>query len=257
MSKQYSIIKRLIVICSFTLPYFNLSTAIASEIKFGVKQITTQVATGNSKKSIPKIELSPGYGVNISFIKSDEIVEKVWLDNPTFASLDVDGCLSVEGKECEKEGATVIHLRRIKPLKVKQLPLSNTSLLTVIAKGKSGRKIYLFKVAMGDKTPTFHTLEIIPDIKISPETTQFSNIKNNEELQLLSRGLKLVSKRGLINRESRLWSRIANFLVKVEMGESVDNAARKSGISMRLVNRLIELGSLRGREQGEVIRARY
>ena len=195
MSKQYSIIKRLIVICSFTLPYFNLSTAIASEIKFGVKQITTQVATGNSKKSIPKIELSPGYGVNISFIKSDEIVEKVWLDNPTFASLDVDGCLSVEGRECDKEGATVIHLRQIKPLNVRQLPFSNTSLLTVIAKGQSGRKVYLFKVGMGNTTPTYHTLEIIPDKKISPNT-QFNNIKNINELQLMSRGLKIVNARG-------------------------------------------------------------
>ncbi|MGB6296589.1 MAG: hypothetical protein WBF90_10425 [Rivularia sp. (in: cyanobacteria)] len=222
-----------------------------------MKQIPHLIATGHNSQNIPKIELSPGYGVNISFIKSNEIVEKVWLDNPVFASLDVDGCLSTEGKECEKEGATVIHLRRIKPLKVKQLPLSNSSLLTVISKGKSGRKVYLFKVVMGDKTPTFHTLEIIPDIKISPETTQFSNIKNNGELKQISRGLKLVSKRGLIHRESLLWSRIANFLVKVGMGEPVDSAARRSGISMRLVNRLIELGSLRGRGQREGIKRKY
>ena len=155
MSKQYSIIKEFLVIYSLTLPYFNLSPAIASEVKQSVKQITQQVATGNNSPSIPKIELSPGYGVNISFIKSGEIIEKGWLDNPTFASLDVDGCLSIEGRECDKEGATVIHLRRIRPLKVTQLPSSNTSLLTVIASGKSGRKVYLFKVVMGDKTPTF------------------------------------------------------------------------------------------------------
>ncbi|MEL7246547.1 MAG: hypothetical protein AAGM40_30130, partial [Cyanobacteria bacterium J06573_2] len=55
---------------------------------------------------------------------------------------------------------------------------------------------------------------------------------------------------GLINDKSRLWSRIANFLIKVRMGESINSAARKSGISMRLVNRLIELGNLRGRGQG-------
>ncbi len=245
------------IACCVLLPLTNLSPVIASEIKQNVKQIPQGIATGHNSQNIPKIELSPGYGVNISFIKSNEIVEKVWLDNPVFASLDVDGCLSTEGKECEKEGATVIHLRRIKPLKVKQLPLSNSSLLTVISKGKSGRKVYLFKVVMGDKTPTFHTLEIIPDIKISPETTQFSNIKNNGELKQISRGLKLVSKRGLIHRESLLWSRIANFLVKVGMGEPVDSAARRSGISMRLVNRLIELGSLRGRGQQEGIKRKY
>ena len=231
------------IACSVLLPLTSTSPVIASEIKQSVKQITTDVATGNSSKSIPLIELSPGYGVNISFIKSGEIIEKVWLDNPTFASLDVDGCLSTEGRECDKEGATVIHLRRIKPLKVPQLINSNTSLLTVIAKGKSGRKVYLFKVKMGDKTPTNHTLEIIPSTKISPETIQFSNIKNINELQLLSRGLKIVNTRGLISIESPLWSRITNFLTKIRMGESVNSAARKSGISMRLVNRLIELGS--------------
>ncbi|MEL6164425.1 MAG: hypothetical protein AAFR37_11920 [Cyanobacteria bacterium J06628_3] len=247
MSKQYLIIKGFIVICSFTFPYFNLPPAIASEVKQSVKQITQKVATGKSSSSIPRIELSPGYGVNISFIKSDEIIEKVWLDNPTFASLDVDGCLSTEERECDKEGATVIHLRRIKPLKVRQLPLSNTSLLTVIAKGQSRRKVYLFKVGMGNKAPTYHTLEIIPDSKIVPENTQFTNIKNINELQLLSRGLKIVNSKGLIRKESRLWSRIADFLVKVRMGEPINSAARKSGISMRLVNRLIELGNVRDR----------
>ena len=130
-------------------------------------------------------------------------------------------------------------------------------MLTVIANGKSGRKVYLFKVLMVDKPPTYHTLEIIPNSRITPENTQFSNIKNINELQLLSRGLRIVNARGLIRQESSLWSRIANFLVKVRMGESINSAARKSGISIRLVNRLIELGNLRGREQGEVIKAKY
>ncbi|NJO64437.1 MAG: hypothetical protein HC836_41610 [Richelia sp. RM2_1_2] len=241
---------RTIIACSVILPLTNLSPAIASEINQSVKQITQKVATGNSSSSIPRIELSPGYGVNISFIKSSEIIEKVWLDNPTFASLDVDGCLSVEGRECDSQGATVIHLRQIKPLKVPQLINSNTSLLTVIAKGKSGRKVYLFQVGMADKTPNYHTLEIIPDNKITPENTQFQNIKNVNELQLMSRGLNIVNTRSLISQESRLWSRIANFLIKVRMGESINSAARKSGISMRLVNRLIELGRLGDRVQG-------
>ncbi|MBE9216692.1 hypothetical protein IQ247_29210 [Plectonema cf. radiosum LEGE 06105] len=243
MSKQYSVINRFILVSYFTFFLFDLSPVIASEIKQSVKQIPQGVATGHNSQNIPKIELSPGYGVNISFIKSGEIVEKVWLDNPAIATLDVDGCLSTEGRKCEQEGATVIHLRRINPLKVPQLPNSNTSLLTVIAKGKSARKVYLFKVGIESKTPTYHTLEIIPDSKITLEDTQFSNITNINELRQISKGLKIVNTRGLISRESRLWSRIANFLIEVRMGEPVNTAARKSGISMRLVNRLIEIGS--------------
>ncbi|NJN12825.1 MAG: hypothetical protein HC874_26235 [Richelia sp. SL_2_1] len=240
MSNQCSVITRFILVSSLT---FHLSPVIASEIKQSVKQIFQGVATGNSSQNIPKIKLSPGYGVNISFIKSGEIVEKVWLDNPTFATLDVDGCLSTEGRECEQEGATVVHLRQITPLKVPQLPNSNTSLLTVVAKGKLGRNVYLFQVDMSDKTPSYHTIEIIPNSQITPENTQFYNIRNINELQQISKGLKIVNTRGLISRESRLWSRITNFLIEVRMGEPVNTAARKSGISMELVNRLIELGS--------------
>ena len=209
----------------------------------GVKSVSVDVATGNSNSDIPKIELSPGYGVNISFIKSGEIIEKVWLDNPAIATLDVDGCLSAERRECEQEGATVIHLRRINPLKVAHLPNSNTSLLTVIAKGKLGRKVYLFKVSMGDKTPLYHTLEISPELETSPEKNDFYNIKSTNKLEPLSRGLSIVNNQGLISRESRLWSRIVNFLIKVRMGEPVNTAARKSGISMQFVNRLIEIGN--------------
>ena len=250
MSKHYLIIKGCISIGSLILPYLSSSPVIANEIKRGVRQITQQVATGNSSSSISKIKLLPGYGVNISFIKSGEIIEKVWLDNPRFASLDVDGCLSTQVRECDKEGATVIHLRQINPINIQQLPLSNTSLLTVIANGKSGRKVYLFQVTMGEKAPTYHTLEVIPDSQIIPDNTQFYNINNISEFQVLSRGLKIVNSRGLISHQSPLWSRLTNFLVKVRMGTSVNSAARESGISMQLVRRLMELGNIRSRGQG-------
>jgi hypothetical protein len=149
--------------------------------KLGVRRVSVDVATGNSTIRIPSIELSPGYGVNISFIKSGEIVEKVWLDNPAIASLDVDGCLSGIAQKCELEGATVLHLRRINPLTVTQLPKTNSSLLTVVARGNSGRRVYLFRVAMGDGTPNYHTIEVVPTaveepniIRELPSTTNLS-----------------------------------------------------------------------------------
>ena len=150
------------VVCCLITPLINISPVFASEIKQNVKQISQEIATGNSNQQIPQIKLSPGYGVNISFIKRGEIIEKVWLDNPAIASLDVDGCLSGLGKECNSnDGATVVHLRKIKALKFKQLPSSNSSLLTVITKGNSQRRIYLFRVSVGYEASTFHTIEII------------------------------------------------------------------------------------------------
>ncbi|MGD1874566.1 MAG: hypothetical protein ACFB02_16120, partial [Mastigocoleus sp.] len=76
-----------LVVCCLITPLINISPVSASEIKQNVKQISQEIATGNSNQQIPQIKLSPGYGVNISFIKRGEIIEKVWLDNPAIASL--------------------------------------------------------------------------------------------------------------------------------------------------------------------------
>jgi hypothetical protein len=209
--------------------------------RIGVRRVDPDVATGNSTSNIPLIELSPGYGVNISFIKSGEIVEKVWLDNPAIASFDVDGCLSGLTQKCELEGATVLHLRRINPLTVPLLPKTNSSLLTVVARGNSGRRVYLFRVAMGDRTPNYHTIEVVP--KAFEEPNIIRELPSATNLQLLSRGLEIAQIRGLILPQSRLGQRVSNFLISVRAGESISNAARKSGISLRLVNRLIELGN--------------
>jgi hypothetical protein len=235
--------KNVIFGCFLLLSWLKLSPTIAAEIKQGVKQVSADIATGNSAQRIPKIELSPGYGVNISFIKSGEIVEKVWLDNPSFVSLDVDGCLTGLSQQCKEEGATVIHLRQINRLKLPQLPSTSTSLLTAIARGKSGRKVYLFRVAVGNKVPNYHTIEVISTINTIPESTNFSSINNIRNLQKISRGLNIAQKQGLISTESPLWKRIEHFLMNVKTGKSINIAAHNNGISIQLVNRLIELGN--------------
>ncbi|RUS94178.1 hypothetical protein DSM106972_094370 [Dulcicalothrix desertica PCC 7102] len=239
-------LKSIVVIASSVVTVLAepfLASAQTVNLK-GVRQISQDVATGNSKEEIPKIELSPGYGVNISFIKSGEVVEKVWLDNPAIASLDVDGCLSGLGRPCETPGATVLHLRRINPLKVPQLPKINSSLLTVVAKGNSGRQVYVFRVAMGDATPEYHTIEVIPKPE-EPETIILRGATNITNLQVMARGLEAAQQQRLISPGSRLWRRLENFLVNIKAGESIENAAQQSGISLQLVNRLIQLGQNR------------
>ncbi|MEA5573427.1 hypothetical protein [Calothrix sp. UHCC 0171] len=230
------------IICLISLPLIDLSVVNAAEIRQGVKQISQDIATGNSSDKIPRVELSPGYGVNISFIKTGEIVEKVWLDNPAIASLDVDGCLSGLSSQCQQSGATVIHLRKINRLKLPQLPGTNTSLLTVVTKGKSQRQVYLFQVIAGKNKPNYHTLEILPNSNLIRESTIYSNINNNQ-LQQIIRGINISRQQGLISDNSRLWKRIEQFLSNVRSGKLINIAARDSGISMQLINRLVELGS--------------
>jgi hypothetical protein len=211
----------------------------SNEARLGVQRISVDVATGNSTTKIPLIELSPGYGVNISFIPNGEVVEKVWLDNPAIASLDADGCLSGLGQECDSSSASVLHLRRIQPLNIPGLPKTNSSLLTVIAKGNSGRRVYLFRVAIAHSTPKYHTIEVTPAGNEELEIRTFPTITN---LQAISRGLEIAQQQRLILPNSLLWKRLENFFGSVRAGESVLYAARKSGISLQLVNRLTELG---------------
>ena len=233
-----------IIFISTVLTLSSLSIkAIANEMNFRKERISSFVATGNSESEIPLIKLSPGYGVNVSFIPTGETIEKVWLDNPGIASLDVDGCLSGLGKECEEDtGATVLHLRRIKPLDFKQLPSTTTSLLTVITKGSDKRRVYVFRIVPGDTTPKIHTIEITDD-KEEFNINRLGNTTDTINLQLINRGLLVAQKQRLISLKSPLIPRVRNFLVSIRAGEQINMAARKNGISLQLVNRLIELGN--------------
>lgn len=225
---------------------FSGGGVFAQESPSSVRRVSVPVATGQSAASPMPIELSPGYGVNISFISTGETVEKVWLDNPSFASLDVDGCLSGLGRECKQNGATVLHLRRINPVNMPGLPKTNSTLLTVVTAGASGRRVYVFRVAMASKNPQYHTVEVTPKeapvvvARYSPRLT--SVLTQERDWQTMSRGLIVAQQQRLIRRDSPLWKRIENFLVSVRAGEPIEVAARKSGISLQLVKRLQELG---------------
>lgn len=226
------------------------SPALGETLTGSVRRVSSSMATGASGTQPPLIELSPGYGVNISFIPTGEVVEKVWFDNPSFATLDVDGCLSgLGGTEgfCEQNGATVLHLRRINQLNIPGLPKTNSTLLTVITSGSAGRRVYLFRVAMGSGTPKYHTVEVTP--ALTPPSTASNGTGHSSSIvqaasnwQTFQRGLTVAEQKRLIRRNQPLWNRIENFLTRVKAGEPIESAASMAGISLDLVRRLGELG---------------
>ncbi|MFP4410667.1 hypothetical protein [Coleofasciculus sp.] len=110
----------------------------------------------------PLIGLAPGSGVNITFIPSERIIQKVWLDDPTWVVVDVDGCLVGFSTECEHPTATTVHLKRINPLRIEGLSPTGRSLLTVITSGESGDlKISTFRIVQRSN-PGVSIVEIIP-----------------------------------------------------------------------------------------------
>lgn len=110
----------------------------------------------------PLIGLAPGSGVNITFIPSERIIQKVWLDDPTWVVVDVDGCLVGYSTECERPTATTVHLKRINPLRIEGFSSTGRSLLTVITSGESGDlKISTFRIIQ-KSNPGASIVEIIP-----------------------------------------------------------------------------------------------
>ena len=226
--------------------------AQADTISNSVRRVSISEATGQSGLSTPRIELSPGYGVNISFIPTGEIVEKVWLDNPSFATLDMDGCLVSFGgsdsrshsqeNQCQQNGAKVLHLRRINPINFPGLPRTNSTLLTVVTNSSYGQRLYLFQVAIGSDDPQYYTLEIVPNSPASGNTRYRSIVDSTLDWQVFNRGLAVANSRGLVYPGQPLYTRIQNFLRSVQAGEEIESAASTSGISMDLVRRLGELG---------------
>lgn len=127
----------------------------------------------------PLIGLAPGSGVNITFIPSERIIQKVWLDDPTWVVVDVDGCLVGFSTlrlrsgltECERPTATTVHLKRINPLRIEGFSSTGRSLLTVITSGESGDlKISTFRIVQRSN-PGASIVEIIPSSEEEEDET--------------------------------------------------------------------------------------
>src|SRR4028118_861967 len=160
-----------------------------------------QVRLGDS----PVIPIAQGEGVTITFIPSRQIVQKVWLDNPTWLTVDADGCLEGLGTgSCEHSSATSIHLRRIKPLQIEGLPATGTSMLTVISRDASGElKISTFKLVSA--TSAQHSLvEVVP--------TAGLRLPALVNPVLVQQGKNIAISQGWLRESSRLSQKIDQFI---------------------------------------------
>lgn len=226
---------------------------VLAQVNASVRRISISEATGGQGQPAV-IELAPGMGVNISFLAAGETIEKVWLDNPSFVTLDDDGCLAGLGTAQQAQncsGASVLHLRRINPLQFPNLPQTNSSLLTTIT---SANRVYLFRVVKVTQ-PKYYTVEIIPPSRtrmcsvlsqsaaqIPTSRAQLSARASNYDLENLNRGLEVAVASRFVSKSQPLYGRIQNFLALAKAGKPIELAAQQSGISMNLVKRLNELG---------------
>ena len=189
----------------------------------------------------PSIVVGANGGTNLSFLSTGEVIQKAWLDpvNPVRVTLDIDGQFC-NGTARSCQGATVIHLKQITPLPFPNLPKANSTLLTVIAAVPGGsRRLYTFRVQYGGNDAN-HTVAVVPD---QPGITTATGLTPAIDPDRILQGLQAAQQKHWVYPGTPLYSRIERFIALVRAGRPAATAAGQAGISMQLVNRLMQLGS--------------
>ena len=157
-----------------------------------VLNISTSHAEGRSS-DIPKLTVWTGSGLSLNFANTGEHIVKAWLDDPSKLTVDFDVplCESI----CESS-ATVIHLKRIEPLKFSHLPSINSTLLTVVTEKDKTKKVYYFKLNYGGSgQPKYIAVNINTDIRPLLQERQRQEISIRERTERIEKGLKIARKK--------------------------------------------------------------
>ncbi len=254
-----TLLKKFILIGSISL-VATLGVGIKSANSQAVRNVSIDVARGDVAGGAT-ITVWPGHGLNIDFSPTGEIIRKVWLDDPSKVIADFDGNIS-------GGGARIIHLRRITPVKIPELPSTSSTLLTIVTEGRGGTtNLYSFKINYGNGTPEYTTVRIndAPVIVAQPLPTVSGDLHSTIVAPLLSKsdkspiifdigeatlsseyislGLSRQCWNGLIPLSSWDYGKAKFFLTLIYRGFSADDALQESGISAGSVIRLSEIGS--------------
>ncbi|MBO3458435.1 hypothetical protein G7B40_025250 [Aetokthonos hydrillicola Thurmond2011] len=207
-----------------------------------VRTIPQSRATG-IQAELQTVHVWSGYGVSISYYGTEETIKRVWLDDPSRVLMDVDGCLEgLSNKECKNSGAGLIHLRQIEPLRLRGIPAAtNGTLLTVVTQTRGGEsKTYNFRVVMGKGMPTYSIVQITPNIT-KAETS--ASPSDSIAIATINKGIQVAAQSKWITSTNPLWGKLQKLVQELEAGKNLTTAAQNAGVSQRLIERLLELGS--------------
>lgn len=155
------VLRNALILCAPSLFLVQIASATV------VRTIPSDQAQGMTGEAITA-DVASGVGLNISFIQTGEVVKKAWIDDPSRITLSFDGTLcQPPAQDCSSDqGATVVHLRQIRPIHFPDLPRSSSSgtLLTLITEGSEGRKLYQFRVRSVTREPKYTTIAVRPTV---------------------------------------------------------------------------------------------
>lgn len=228
-----------LIATSFLLPSFSIEGANASDM---VKTIPAH--NGSTKQLNPvQIPLANGSGITINFASSGETIQKVWLDNPSFVTIDADGCLAglPSSENCQGSNVSIIYLRRINDLSIPGLPKTNQTLLTIVTENQGQKNVYLFRILKAN-TSSKLVFEVIGNPRRNLNKTLPSTEPTVITTARITNGFKRAISQNLISEDGVLAKKINLFIGYLEVGQSKGEAAEQAGISQPIIHKLEALG---------------
>ncbi|MCS6781919.1 MAG: hypothetical protein NZ482_01880 [Gloeomargarita sp. SKYG98] len=164
------------------------------------------VVTTTPVYALPVVRVGPGFGATLQF---GEPLQKVWLDDPTELIVDFDKALP---------GATILHLRRIKPAPVplQARAIGRDTLLTAVT--TSGR-VHQFRVQL-----------------VSGRGTGFLSVGGGPSpelysIELIERGLQRAIAQGRLASDSSLASKVRQYVALVRQGTDPATAQTQTNLN--------------------------
>ncbi|MDZ4878153.1 MAG: hypothetical protein CLLPBCKN_007588 [Chroococcidiopsis cubana SAG 39.79] len=214
-----------------------------------VRSLKASQVTGRQAQ-LQTVKAWPGHGVSISFFETGEVIRRAWLDRSKKSKfiIDVDGCLSGLGRDCENPGAGLIHISAIDGVTIPGLPNAPYGEhLTVITESNGQKKSYHFRLVAGTGVPEYS--EILIENDLEPTLEESSKPRPNPyaaaDAQWVTRGMQVALSNKWIDAQGSLWQRLTHLVGELQSGADANAAAAKAGVSMQLVEKLMQLGGRR------------
>ncbi|MES1026201.1 hypothetical protein ABN584_25225 [Gloeocapsa sp. BRSZ] len=251
--------------------FIGLATVTFPSVALATKcEITSTQAQGQNGELVA-LRVAPGYGINLNFMPTGEIIKPVWLGDLSRITVSFDSNLCLGSQQnCTDEGATVIRLQQIAKINFPNQVSSSdgSTVLTAVAEGTTGKKLYQFKIIpttspsdcltltiKPDAPPTFVSEELPPlsdqatnlipksDYQVSPSQVSPSQSNSIAKATTLIKGLVLARQRGQIGYQSKLWRQVQTVVLLLRRNTPVEEAIKRSGLPVQILNQLLSLGS--------------
>lgn len=194
------------------------------------------------------VQVYEGYGLNISFLETEEVITYANLDNPARYSITFDEPLCEAKGNCQAGQPRLIHLRLIEGVTLPGLTEApgKRTFLTVKTRDANNRsRLYVIHLSAAKGIPPYHTLSL----QSAPKTFSGAKlpvsvpISNLVELTDIAQGLAFAQAEAKLPDNPNLWRQVGDFISLVKEGVPLAEAVEKTGVSLDLIRQLEAWGS--------------